>query len=74
MRLLKFKMIFTKNDFLKSEFFITKTFYNFYIKELSNDDKVLFNKFMRLEKKPFLLKHIYLRIFFGGKWIKKPTI
>jgi glycosyltransferase involved in cell wall biosynthesis len=74
MRLLKFKMIFTKNDFLKSEFIITKTFYNFYIKELSNDDKVLFNKFMRLEKKPFLLKHIYLRIFFWGKWIKNPTI
>ena len=52
-----------------STYFIAKA-----LKELNNDDKVLFNKFMRLEKKPFLLKHIYLRIFFWGKWIKKPTI
>ena len=74
MRLLKFKMIFIKNDFLKSEFIIIKSFYNFYIKEISNDDKALINKFMRLENKPFLLKHIYLRIFFWGKWIKNSTL
>jgi glycosyltransferase involved in cell wall biosynthesis len=74
MRLLKFKMIFIKNDFLNSEFIIIKSYYNFYIKEISNDDKALINKFMRLENKPFLLKHIYLRIFFWGKWIKNSTL
>lgn len=71
MRFLKLKMIFTKNDFLKDEFMITNVFYSFYKNQISKEHAVLFNKFIRLEKKTFLIKHIYLRLFFRGKWIKK---
>ena len=73
MRLLKLKMIFTKNDFLKSEFIIAKKFYTFYSNLISLEDKILINKFILLEKKPFIIKHLYLRLFFKGKWKGKST-
>ena len=59
---------FLRNDLFEKEISTAEEFYNFFQKNLSNQDKLLIEKFNRLHGKSYLRKKIALRSFFMGKW------
>lgn len=68
----KLKMLFTKNDYLREEFFIAAQFLHQYHANLTGDKKVALQHFMKLKNKSFFQKHLALKKAFQQKW-GKPT-
>jgi glycosyltransferase involved in cell wall biosynthesis len=66
----KLKMIFVKNNYLEEEFKIASAFYINYKKDLSQEQLLLFEKFLQAEKKSFLFKYLLLKKYFKHHWIK----
>ena len=66
----KLKMIFVKNNYLEQEFKIASVFYTLYKKELSQNQLLLFENFLKAENKTFLFKYLLLKKYFKHHWIK----
>jgi glycosyltransferase involved in cell wall biosynthesis len=70
LRCLRFKMLFTKNNYLKNEYFIAKTFLNIYEHEIEAPKKRVINNFIATKNMPHFIKEIMLKIYFFGRWKK----
>lgn len=60
---------FSKNDFFENEINTAEDFYNVFNKNLSHEDEILIQKFLKLRGKTYLEKKIELRKFFRNNWI-----
>jgi glycosyltransferase involved in cell wall biosynthesis len=70
LRWLRFKMLFTKNNYLKNEYFIAKTFLNIYEHEIEAPKKRVINNFLASKNMPHFIKEIMLKVYFFGRWKK----
>jgi glycosyltransferase involved in cell wall biosynthesis len=60
---------FKTNDLFENQIDFVSQFYSVFHQELSEDQKKLIKKFIKLKGKSYLEKKIALRMFFRGKWL-----
>lgn len=68
LRWLRFKMLFTKNNYLQQEYFIAQTFLAKYETIISPAKRKIIQGFLATQKMPHLIKEIALKIYFSGRW------
>jgi len=70
LRWLRFKMLFTKNNYLQQEYFIAKSFADNYETIIEPIQLKIIRRFLATKSKPHFVKEIVLKIYFRGRWNK----
>lgn len=70
LRWLRFKMLFTKNNYLQQEYFIATSFVEKYQTIIAPSQLKIIRRFLATKNMPHFVKEIALKIYFRGRWKK----
>lgn len=70
LRWLRFKMLFTKNNYLQQEYFIATSFVEKYQTIIAPSQLKIIRRFLATKNRPHFVKEIALKIYFWGRWEK----